>query len=193
MSRGLASSSPLFLPKFPFLFLAHCRKWRVLKSSRLRSNKHPSGVFERQNGLAQQDGEASPGARVQRGAGRLRRPQKATGLLKHRPSRQARPALCRGQGLKPLPSDMMLCVISYWVLSGANRRQIQQLRCCVLPRQADETEELCHFDTIPPFTLPPPPASVRFCGIAGDFARWLLQTGWKSCWHPQSLPPVRSH
>ena len=28
---------------------------------------------------------------------------------------------------------MMLCVISYWVLSGATRRQIQQLRCCVLP------------------------------------------------------------
>ena len=38
------------------------------------------------------------------------------------------------------PSDMMLCVISYWVLSGANRRQIQQLRCCVLPHQAVETE-----------------------------------------------------
>ena len=38
------------------------------------------------------------------------------------------------------PSDMMLCVISYWVLSGAKRRQIQQLRCCVLPRQTDETE-----------------------------------------------------
>ena len=35
--------------------------------------------------------------------------------------------------VKPLPSDMMLCVISYWVLSGAKRRQIQQLRCCVLP------------------------------------------------------------
>lgn len=32
-----------------------------------------------------------------------------------------------------MPSDMMLCVISYWVLSGAKRRQIQQLRCCVLP------------------------------------------------------------
>ena len=31
------------------------------------------------------------------------------------------------------PSDMMLCVISDWVLSGAKRRQIQQLRCCVLP------------------------------------------------------------
>ena len=31
------------------------------------------------------------------------------------------------------PSGMMLCVISYWVLSGAKRRQIQQLRCCVLP------------------------------------------------------------
>ena len=28
---------------------------------------------------------------------------------------------------------MMLCVIYYWVLSGAKRRQIQQLRCCVLP------------------------------------------------------------
>ena len=35
--------------------------------------------------------------------------------------------------MKPLPSDMMLCVISYWVLSGAKRRQIQQFRCCVLP------------------------------------------------------------
>ena len=32
-----------------------------------------------------------------------------------------------------MPSDMMLCVISYWVLSGAKRWQIQQLRCCVLP------------------------------------------------------------
>ena len=32
-----------------------------------------------------------------------------------------------------MPSDMMLCVISYWVLSGAKRRQIQQLRCCALP------------------------------------------------------------
>ena len=32
-----------------------------------------------------------------------------------------------------MPSDMMLCVISYWVLSGAKRRQIKQLRCCVLP------------------------------------------------------------
>ena len=67
-----------------------------------------------------------------RGAGRQWRPQKAAGILKHRPSRQARPALC--------PSDMMLCVISYWVLSGAKRRQIQQLRCCVLQRQAVETE-----------------------------------------------------
>ena len=39
----------------------------------------------------------------------------------------------QGLRVKPLPSDMMLCVISYWVLSGAKRRQIQQLRCCVLP------------------------------------------------------------
>ena len=28
---------------------------------------------------------------------------------------------------------MMLCVISYWVLSGAKWRQIQQLRCCAFP------------------------------------------------------------
>ena len=27
----------------------------------------------------------------------------------------------------------MLCVISYWVLSGAKQRQIQQLRCCAFP------------------------------------------------------------
>jgi len=33
---------------------------------------------------------------------------------------------------------MMLCVIYYWILSGAKRRQIQQLRCCVFPRQAKE-------------------------------------------------------
>ena len=39
------------------------------------------------------------------------------------------------------PSDMMLCVISYWVLSGAKRRQIQQLRCCDLSRQAVEMKE----------------------------------------------------
>ena len=34
--------------------------------------------------------------------------------------------------------------------------------------------------------------SAHFCGIAAGFARWLLQTGWKSCWHPQSLLPGRS-
>ena len=39
----------------------------------------------------------------------------------------------QGSRVKPLPSDMMLCVISYWVLFGAKWRQIQQLRCCVLP------------------------------------------------------------
>ena len=44
----------------------------------------------------------------------------------------------QGSRVKPLPSDMMLCVISYWVLSGAKWRQIQQLRCCVFPRQAKE-------------------------------------------------------
>jgi hypothetical protein len=36
---------------------------------------------------------------------------------------------------------MMLCVISYWVLSGAKWRQIQQLRCCALSRQAVEMKE----------------------------------------------------
>ena len=28
-------------------------------------------------------------------------------------------ALCAGQGRQPCPVDVMLCVISYWVLSGA--------------------------------------------------------------------------
>ena len=46
----------------------------------------------------------------------------------------------RGSRAAALPSDMMLCVISYWVLSGAKWRQIQQLRCCALSRQAVETE-----------------------------------------------------
>ena len=38
------------------------------------------------------------------------------------------------------PSDMMLCVISYWVLSGAKWRQIQQFCCFVLSRKDVETE-----------------------------------------------------
>ena len=51
-------------------------------------------------------------------------------------------ARCRSaEGAALCPSDMMLCVISYWVLSGAKRRQIQQLRCCVLSRQAVEMKE----------------------------------------------------
>ena len=51
-------------------------------------------------------------------------------------------ARCRSaEGAALCPSDMMLCVISYWVLSGAKRRQIQQLRCCALSRQAVEMKE----------------------------------------------------
>ena len=74
-----------------------------------------------------------PGARVQRGAGRLRRPQKATGLFKAPTEPTGETSSLQGSRVKPLPSDMMLCVISYWVLSGAKRRQIQQLRCCAFP------------------------------------------------------------
>ena len=37
----------------------------------------------------------------------------------------------------------MLCVISYWVLSGAKRRQIQQLRCCVLPAKKLKRRDVC--------------------------------------------------
>ena len=51
-------------------------------------------------------------------------------------------ARCRSaEGAALCPSDMMLCVISYWVLSGAKWRQIQQLRCCALSRQAVEMKE----------------------------------------------------
>ena len=43
-------------------------------------------------------------------------------------------ARCRSaEGAALCPSDMMPCVIYYWVLSGAKRRQIQQQSCCVLP------------------------------------------------------------
>ena len=35
---------------------------------------------------------------------------------------------------------MMLCVISYWVLSGAKWRQIQQFCCFVLSRNDVEME-----------------------------------------------------
>ena len=45
------------------------------------------------------------------------------------------------EGAALCPSDMMLCVISYWVLSGSKRQQIQQLRCCALSRQAVEMKE----------------------------------------------------
>ena len=53
-------------------------------------------------------------------------------------------ALCRESRGNALPSDMMLCVIStgyYLVLSGIKWRQIQQLRCCALSRQAVEMKE----------------------------------------------------
>jgi len=55
--------------------------------------------------------DSLPGARVQRGAGRLRRrryfeaPTEPTGET----------SSLQGARVKPLPSDMMLCVISYWV------------------------------------------------------------------------------
>ena len=45
------------------------------------------------------------------------------------------------EGAALCPSDRMLGVISYWVLSGAKWRQIQQLRCCALSRQAVEMKE----------------------------------------------------
>ena len=51
-------------------------------------------------------------------------------------------AWCKSaEGAALCPSDMMLCVISYWVLSSAKWRQIQQLRCCALSRQAVEMKE----------------------------------------------------
>ena len=48
--------------------------------------------------------------------------------------------LCAGQGRQPCPVDVMPCVIYYWVLSGAKRRQIQQFCCFVLSRKDVETE-----------------------------------------------------
>ena len=53
----------LFLPKFSLFFLQAAEsdvfsKVRVCAAQ--RSNESPSGAFKRQNGLAQQDGGASP-------------------------------------------------------------------------------------------------------------------------------------
>ena len=41
--------------------------------------------------------------------------------------------LCAGQGRQPCPVDVMPCVISYWVLSGAEQAADLQLRCTALP------------------------------------------------------------
>ena len=64
LSRGLASSGPLsFCQSFPRVFL-HPAESGVFSKVRVceaqRSNESPSGAFKRQNGLAQQDGGASP-------------------------------------------------------------------------------------------------------------------------------------
>ena len=64
LSRGLASSSPLsFCQSFHFFFL-HPAESDVFSKVRVcaakRSNESPSGAFKRPNGLAQQDGGASP-------------------------------------------------------------------------------------------------------------------------------------
>ena len=42
-------------------------------------------------------------------------------------------ALCAGQGRQSCPVDVMPCVISYWVLSGAQQAADLQLRCTALP------------------------------------------------------------
>ena len=42
-------------------------------------------------------------------------------------------ALCAGQGRQPCPVDVMPCVISYWVLSGAQQAADLQLCCTALP------------------------------------------------------------
>ena len=64
LSRGLAPSSPLsFYQSFLRVFL-HPAESGVFSKVRVceaqRSNESPSGAFKRQNGLAQQDGGASP-------------------------------------------------------------------------------------------------------------------------------------
>ena len=64
LSRGLAPSGPLsFCQSFPCVFLQAAES-SVFSKVRVcaveRSNESPSGAFKRQNGLAQQDGGASP-------------------------------------------------------------------------------------------------------------------------------------
>ena len=65
-------------------------------------------------------------------SGQLKKPDELVGRDSQIFDRQL--ARCKSAESAALcPSDMMLCVIYYWVLSGAKTRQIQQLRCCVLP------------------------------------------------------------
>ena len=64
LSRGPAPSGPLsFCQSFPYVFL-QAAEISVFSKVRVcaveRSNKVPSGDFKRRNGLAQQDGGASP-------------------------------------------------------------------------------------------------------------------------------------
>ena len=45
-------------------------------------------------------------------------------------------SLCQVKGETPCPVDVMPCVISYWVLSGALQAADLQLRCIVSPAPA---------------------------------------------------------
>ena len=64
LSRGLAPSGPLYFCQSFLRFFLHAAESDVFSKVRVceaqRSNESPSGAFKRQNGLAQQDGGASP-------------------------------------------------------------------------------------------------------------------------------------
>ena len=77
---------------------------------------------------------------------------------------------------------MMLCVISYWVLSGAKRRQIQQLRCCVLPAKLLKRRDV-YTPHLSRYIVP--------ASNGGDMTRSAFTRMWNS--HVVSLVPFPLH
>ena len=75
------------------------------------------------SGCSAQECRERSSLRGSRGAGRQRRPQKAQPF--------EAPTEPTGE-TSPCPVDVMPCVISYWVLSGAQQAADLQLRCTAL-------------------------------------------------------------
>ena len=92
-----------------------------------RTKKKPYAGGDRAGTVCRQtDTEEGPGKLVERTSQSL-----VCQVVRRKSAESA--ALCAGQGRQPCPVDVMPCVISYWVLSGAQQAADLQLRCTALP------------------------------------------------------------